>query len=167
MCRSVTAEQKETLAQLDNPALKVNHHSSLTNIPYSCTDPQTWKEWTRARNAYEYLTTTEALCASMPEMTFPFVCFHGDIDTMTDPEGSKQLYEQSQVGWHFPLAAAILSSYSRLQQNPMSCFLLLEPGPLLEGYPIPQASSSPVLWCSSVRVSSNVYYGEYPMQDPC
>jgi len=60
-------------------------------------DPQTWKEWTRARNAYEYLTTTEALCAAMPEMTFPFVCFHGDIDTMTDPEGSKRLYELSKA----------------------------------------------------------------------
>ena len=71
--------------------------SDVTNHSCFPTDPQTWKEWTRARNAYEYLITTEALCAGMSQMSFPFVCFHGDIDTMTDPEGSKRLHEQSQV----------------------------------------------------------------------
>jgi len=33
----------------------------------------------------------------LAQMSFPFICFHGDADTMTDPEGSKLLFEQSQV----------------------------------------------------------------------
>ena len=60
-------------------------------------DPQTWKENTRARNAYEYLTATEQLCANMGTFKFPFACYHGEVDTMTDPEGSKKLYAESQV----------------------------------------------------------------------
>ena len=69
----------------------------LTSLPFLPADPQTWKEWTRARNADEYLHATEQLCASMTTLSFPFVCFHGEVDTMTDPEGSKKLFADSKV----------------------------------------------------------------------
>lgn len=56
-----------------------------------------WHGWTRARNAQQYLETTEALCADMASVDFPFLCLHGQIDTMTDPEGSKKLYDEAQA----------------------------------------------------------------------
>ena len=34
----------------------------------------------------------------MPSMDFDFIVFHGELDTLCDPDGSRQLYEQSQVG---------------------------------------------------------------------
>lgn len=69
----------------------------VAEVCYGQADPQMWHGWTRARNAHEYLLTTEALCAEMPSIDFPFICFHGEIDTMTDPEGSKKLFEEAQV----------------------------------------------------------------------
>lgn len=60
-------------------------------------DPQTWKESTRVRNANEYLNATEQLCESMGSFNFPFICFHGEVDTMTDPEGSKKLFAESKA----------------------------------------------------------------------
>lgn len=33
----------------------------------------------------------------MSTCTFPFACYHGEVDTMTDPEGSKKLFAESQV----------------------------------------------------------------------
>ncbi len=67
------------------------------NLSDALADPQTWKEWTRVRNANEYLSATEQLCASMGSFDFPFICFHGEVDTMTDPEGSKKLFAESKV----------------------------------------------------------------------
>lgn len=52
---------------------------------------------TRARNASEFLRVTEEMVASMPSMDFPFVVFHGELDTLCDPDGSRQLFEKSAV----------------------------------------------------------------------
>lgn len=52
---------------------------------------------TRARLASEYLKITEKTCKSFKDMKFPFLAVHGGQDDMTDPDGSKQLYEFSQV----------------------------------------------------------------------
>ena len=48
--------------------------------------------------ANEYLLAAEAGLKAMYTYTFPFIVFHGADDTLTDPDGSKKLYERSQVG---------------------------------------------------------------------
>jgi hypothetical protein len=57
--------------------------------------------------ANEYLLATEAGLKEMPSYTFPFIVFHGADDTLTDPDGSRTLYETSQVGSF--LASVILA----------------------------------------------------------
>lgn len=52
---------------------------------------------TRVRNAAEFIRVTEKVTAEMPQMTFPFIVFHGDQDNLCDPDGSKLLYERSAV----------------------------------------------------------------------
>ena len=34
----------------------------------------------------------------MYNYTFPFIVFHGADDTLTDPDGSQQMFERSKVG---------------------------------------------------------------------
>jgi hypothetical protein len=40
---------------------------------------------------------TEAGLKAIPSYAFPFIVFHGADDTLTDPDGSRTLYERSQV----------------------------------------------------------------------
>lgn len=47
--------------------------------------------------AHEYLLAAEDGLQNMYKYTFPFIVFHGADDTLTDPDGSKKLYERSQV----------------------------------------------------------------------
>ena len=61
-------------------------------------DPLCWHGATRARVAHEYLLATEAGLKAMYNYTFPFIVFHGADDTLTDPDGSQQLFERSKVG---------------------------------------------------------------------
>ena len=60
-------------------------------------DPLCWHRATRARSAMEYLRVTRALSANdrarLKAFQAPFVVFHGDGDTLTDPRGSRDLYE--------------------------------------------------------------------------
>eukprot|EP00884_Botryococcus_braunii_P002740 jgi/Botrbrau1/12467/Bobra.0169s0014.1 len=58
-------------------------------------DPLAWHGPTRARNATEYLQACKVVCAEMSSYTFPFICFHGDLDTLTDPAGSQKLFQES------------------------------------------------------------------------
>ena len=60
-------------------------------------DPLTYHGNTRARNAAEFLRVTEDITSSMGSMDFSFVVFHGDLDTLCDPAGSRQLFEKSAV----------------------------------------------------------------------
>ena len=60
-------------------------------------DPLCWHGATRARVAQEYLLATEAGLKAMYKYTFPFIVFHGADDTLTDPDGSQQLFERSKV----------------------------------------------------------------------
>ena len=64
----------------------------------STADPLCWHGATRARVANEYLLATERGLKEMPEYAFAFTVFHGADDTLTDPDGSRALYERSQVG---------------------------------------------------------------------
>ncbi|CAK0746028.1 hypothetical protein CVIRNUC_001662 [Coccomyxa viridis] len=59
-------------------------------------DPLCWHGATRARVAQEYLLATEAGLKAMYKYTFPFIVFHGGDDTLTDPDGSQQLFERSK-----------------------------------------------------------------------
>lgn len=61
-------------------------------------DPLCWHGATRARVAHEYLLATEAGLKAMYNYTFPFTVYHGADDTLTDPDGSQQLFERSKVG---------------------------------------------------------------------
>lgn len=62
-------------------------------------DPLCWHKATRARSAMEYLRVTRALSANENErlkaFKAPFVVFHGEGDTLTDPRGSRDLHESS------------------------------------------------------------------------
>ena len=59
-------------------------------------DPLCWHRATRARSAMEYLRVTRALSADggarLRAFRSPFVVFHGDGDTLTDPRGSRDLH---------------------------------------------------------------------------
>lgn len=46
---------------------------------------------TRARNAVEYLRVTATLSTRLESVTFPFLAFHGDADTLTEPAGTVAL----------------------------------------------------------------------------
>lgn len=64
---------------------------------YATADPLVYHGNTRARNAAEFLRVTEDIVRSMDTMDFPFIALHGDIDTLCDPDGSRQLFERSAV----------------------------------------------------------------------
>jgi len=51
-------------------------------------DPLCWHEPTRARNGMEYLRAVRELAERTPGMAFPFLAFHGEADTLTDPGGT-------------------------------------------------------------------------------
>lgn len=57
--------------------------------------------------ANEYLLATEAGLKAMPSYTFPFIVFHGSDDTLTDPDGSRTLFERSQVRQHMLLVSPV------------------------------------------------------------
>lgn len=63
-------------------------------------DPLAWHRATRARSAMEYLRVTRALsadgCARLRAFKAPFIVFHGDGDTLTDPKGSRDLHAASE-----------------------------------------------------------------------
>ncbi len=46
----------------------------------------------------EYMRATEWLVANQARLKLPLLLFHSEGDTQTDPEGTKRLYEQAQVG---------------------------------------------------------------------
>ena len=72
-------------------------------------DPLCWHGATRARVAHEYLLAAEAGLKAMYNYTFAFTVFHGADDTLTDPDGSQQLFERSKVGH----CAGSLARFSR------------------------------------------------------
>mmetsp|Transcript_36433 Transcript_36433/g.86536 ORF Transcript_36433/g.86536 Transcript_36433/m.86536 type:complete len:322 (-) Transcript_36433:283-1248(-) len=76
------------------------------------TDPYTsGNHNTRVRVAVEYLRVTSKLMSELSQMKFDFIVFHSKQDTMTDPDGSRALYEKSKATsktmtsvdsmWHF------------------------------------------------------------------
>ena len=91
----------KTLPYLLAPLVFVLRKSVLPpamSLSMLAADPLCWHGATRARVANEYLLATEAGLKEMPSYTFPFIVFHGADDTLTDPDGSRTLYETSQVG---------------------------------------------------------------------
>lgn len=62
-------------------------------------DPLCWHGATRARSAHEYLRITRDLQADgrarLRAFDKPFIVFHGEDDTLTDPKGSRDLHEAS------------------------------------------------------------------------
>lgn len=55
---------------------------------------------TRVRNASEYLRVTNMVMHCLSTFDCPFIVFHSELDTMTDPSGSKKLYLYSRVREH-------------------------------------------------------------------
>ena len=78
-------------------------------------DPLCWHGATRARVAQEYLLATEAGLKAMYKYTFPFIVFHGADDTLTDPDGSQQLFERSKVRY----CADSLARFSTMWTSPV------------------------------------------------
>lgn len=69
----------------------------VTAMLWCVPDPLCWHGATRARVAHEYLLAAEAGLKAMYTHNFPFIVYHGADDTLTDPDGSKKLYERSVV----------------------------------------------------------------------
>lgn len=55
-------------------------------------DPLVQHGNTRVRNANEYMKICERVMTELDQVTFPFIVFHSENDTMCDCDGSKQLY---------------------------------------------------------------------------
>lgn len=60
-------------------------------------DPWTCHGNTRVRNASEYLKATEYAMNNLDKIELPMILFHSENDTMTDSDGSKQLYLRAKV----------------------------------------------------------------------
>lgn len=59
-------------------------------------DPLNFQGNTRARSAAEYLRVTRELTPNLNQIRCPWICFHGEDDTLCDPDGSQLLYDESQ-----------------------------------------------------------------------
>jgi alpha-beta hydrolase superfamily lysophospholipase len=55
-----------------------------------------YRDKPRIRTAFEMYETTLDLEGRLEEVTLPFLLLHGEEDTVTDPEVSKELYDQSK-----------------------------------------------------------------------
>ena len=102
----MVSEDSRELLQEDGGVNK--RHEDLKEHVLAAADPLCWHGATRARVANEYLLATERCLKSMPRYHFPFIVFHGADDTLTDPDGSRALYERSQVLTCAPPLAASL-----------------------------------------------------------
>ncbi|KAJ8554104.1 hypothetical protein K7X08_024782 [Anisodus acutangulus] len=58
-------------------------------------DPLVFTGSIRVRTGYEILRITAYLQQHLCKLTVPFLVLHGSDDTVTDPEGSKKLYEEA------------------------------------------------------------------------
>lgn len=74
-------------------------------------DPYTYKDKGRARNSSEYMRVCNFYMNNFNVVDVPFLAFHSERDTMTDPDGSKKLYKEASSKdkqlrlvnnmWHF------------------------------------------------------------------
>ena len=74
--------------------------------------------------AHEYLLAAEAGLKAMYTNSFPFIVIHGADDTLTDPDGSKLLYERSQVTPASFVRAALRTLPSSFHVPPAACHAL-------------------------------------------
>ncbi|MCD7452947.1 hypothetical protein HAX54_018916 [Datura stramonium] len=58
-------------------------------------DPLVFTGSIRVRTGYEILRITSYLQQNLCKLTVPFLVLHGSDDAVTDPEGSKKLYEEA------------------------------------------------------------------------
>lgn len=58
-------------------------------------DPLVFTGSIRVRTGYEILRITNYLQQNLCKLTVPFLVLHGSDDAVTDPEGSKKLYEEA------------------------------------------------------------------------
>ena len=81
------------------PIIATDRNSLYPNIQAMWdADPLTMHIKTRVRNAHEYLRATEMAMASLEDIDLPLLLVHSENDTMTDAEGSKQLYLKAKSG---------------------------------------------------------------------
>ena len=57
-------------------------------------DPLVYRGKVRARLGAEFLRTLQALPELMPQISLPILIMHGKADRLSDPEGSRMLYER-------------------------------------------------------------------------
>lgn len=60
-------------------------------------DPLVYHGKTRVRNANEYLRITEQVMSTLENVSFPFIVFHSENDTMCDCDGSKELFKRAST----------------------------------------------------------------------
>ncbi|CAM6027756.1 unnamed protein product [Sphagnum balticum] len=60
------------------------------------TNPYAYQGMPRLKTALELFNATRALEKWLDQVTFPFLLLHGEADTITDPEVSKELYKSAQ-----------------------------------------------------------------------
>ncbi len=65
-------------------------------VSYHQTNPLMYTGGTRARTGAELVKATRQIQHRFKEVEYPFYIFHGTADRITDPEGSKQLYNKAQ-----------------------------------------------------------------------
>lgn len=58
-------------------------------------DPLVYRGKIRARQAAEFLKTVQELPAQMSKLTLPILIMHGTSDRLSDPEGSRMLYDRA------------------------------------------------------------------------
>ncbi|KAK4362698.1 hypothetical protein RND71_017939 [Anisodus tanguticus] len=78
------ANKRGTLVSRDPAALLAKY-----------SDPLVFTGSIRVRTGYEILRITAYLQQNLCKLTVPFLVLHGSDDTVTDPEGSKKLYEEA------------------------------------------------------------------------
>ncbi|PKA61549.1 hypothetical protein AXF42_Ash018837 [Apostasia shenzhenica] len=76
-----------------NKGPPVSHDPEALKAKYS--DPLVFIGSIRVRTGYEILRLSYDLQQNIRRITVPFIVLHGTADTVTDPDGSKKLYNQA------------------------------------------------------------------------
>ncbi|XP_016451116.1 uncharacterized protein LOC107775843 isoform X1 [Nicotiana tabacum] len=81
------------LSAANQTGITVSRDPAALLAKYS--DPLVFTGSIRARTGYEILRITAYLQQNLSKLTVPFLVLHGTDDAVTDPEGSKKLYQEA------------------------------------------------------------------------
>lgn len=79
---------------------RLSHQLLQARVLLCCcaADPITYHYDLRLRNGLESMAACDKLMANLSKVSVPFIVFHSEKDTLSDPKGSTELLTQAKVG---------------------------------------------------------------------